>query len=64
MYELINGRFDKVKEDMDPAIIERLSQINQRILIVENKTRERQQSLHAFSEHVPAIFSELVEQII
>ena len=49
---------------MDPATTERLSQINQRILNVENERRERQQTLHAFLEHVPAVFPELVEQRI
>uniref|UniRef100_A0A3Q7GZ42 Uncharacterized protein n=1 Tax=Solanum lycopersicum TaxID=4081 RepID=A0A3Q7GZ42_SOLLC len=41
---------------MDPATTERLSQINQRILNVENERRESQQTLHAFLEHVPAVF--------
>ncbi|TMW86507.1 hypothetical protein EJD97_021287 [Solanum chilense] len=49
---------------MDPATTERLSQINQRILNVENERREHQQMFHAFVEHVPAVFSELVEQHI
>uniref|UniRef100_M1BIJ2 Uncharacterized protein n=1 Tax=Solanum tuberosum TaxID=4113 RepID=M1BIJ2_SOLTU len=49
---------------MDPTTTERLSQINQRILNVENERRERQQTLHAFLEHVPAVFPELVEQRI
>uniref|UniRef100_M1AFJ2 Integrase core domain containing protein n=1 Tax=Solanum tuberosum TaxID=4113 RepID=M1AFJ2_SOLTU len=34
------------------------------ILNVENERRERQQTLHAFLEHVPAVFPELVEQRI
>jgi len=49
---------------MDPATTERLFQIHQRILHVENEKRQRQQTLHAFLEHVPAVFPELVEQRI
>ena len=50
---------------MDPPVTtERLSQINQVILNVENAKRERQQTLVAFLEHVPAADQELVEQRI
>lgn len=50
---------------MDPPVTtERLSQINQSILNVENTKRERQQTLAAFLEHMPAVDEELVEQRI
>jgi cell division FtsZ-interacting protein ZapD len=50
---------------MDPPVTtERLSQINQLIRNVENAKRERQQTLVAFLEHVPAVDQELVEQRI
>ncbi|TMX03160.1 hypothetical protein EJD97_017996, partial [Solanum chilense] len=41
-----------------------LSQINQRILNVENERREHQQTFHVFLEQVPAVYPELVEQRI
>ena len=49
---------------MVPATTERYYLISQRILMVENERRERQQTLHAFLEHVPPVFLELVEQHI
>ncbi|TMW81194.1 hypothetical protein EJD97_011247 [Solanum chilense] len=49
---------------MDPVTTERLSQINQRILNVENERLRCQQTLHAFLEHVPAVLPELVEQLV
>ncbi|WCJ27402.1 hypothetical protein M5689_009148 [Euphorbia peplus] len=45
---------------MDPATVERLSQINQEIFLIENEKAERQQTMAAFWEHLPPIDPEVV----
>ncbi|TXG46211.1 hypothetical protein EZV62_028242 [Acer yangbiense] len=47
--------------EMDPPVtVERLSQINQEILRIDNEKQQREQTLAAFWEHLPPIDPEVV----
>ncbi|TMW82035.1 hypothetical protein EJD97_006991 [Solanum chilense] len=49
---------------MDQVTTKKFSQINQRIMNVENERLRCQQTLLVFLEHVSAVLLELVEQLV